>query len=688
MNKTNQSTKLSLDQALARAKKAKNEGDSSSLEKICRAILKYQPENIDAQAMLDDLALNSHDHMGTTEPSTTQLRTLSNFLNSGKLAKLENSLKELQAQFPHSSALVNYEGLVCKAKGNLRIATAKFKSAIKLDPAFTDAYWNLAETQRELRDYKDAIASYDNVLKINPNKADAFHNKGLAQLMVNTPQEAIESLGKAIEIDSKQGSAYANRANAYVMLNQLEKALEDYNKCLLFNPGLAAGYHSRGVVLGKVFEFERAIKDLEKSIKLRPDYSEPYNSLAMLMQNIHRYDKAMDYYDRAIKRDPANMRLQYNRSVCLKSIGEITKADESCRRLLELDPSYAAAHRTITSLKRYSVDDPHIESLKTLVSNPSTNISDKMHLLYGLSKIYEDIGNYNTSYQYLEEANKIRSDQLKYQLNEHKILFDNIKKSFTSTTRPPVKTAEEDPTLRIIFIVGMPRSGTSLVEQILASHSKVYGAGELVFLEDIVDSEIKKKAGLNEQGIYLSFSDEELNSIRNRYLKCIRQLPAEGSVITDKLPLNFQHIGLISLAFPEAKIIHTIRDPIATCWSIYKHYFSTSGNAYAYKFEDLSGFFHLYKDLMSYWHDRLPEKIYDLNYERLTQNQEEETNLLLKACDLEWEDECLTFHKTKRIVTTASSLQVRQQMYTGSSEAWRHFEHHIQPLIKYLSNSV
>ena len=177
--------------------------------------------------------------------------------------------------------------------------------------------------------------------------------------------------------------------------------------------------------------------------------------------------------------------------------------------------------------------------------------------------------------------------------------------------------------------------------------------------------------------------------MRDRYLQHIKQLPRDNgcSILTDKMPLNFRHIGLIACALPEAKIIHTVRDPIATCWSIYKQHFAASGNSYAYDFQDLAGFFHLYKDLMSFWHEELPGKIYDLNYERLTLNQEEETRLLIEACELDWEDSCMSFHKTKRAVSTASSLQVRQKIYTGSSDAWRNFEDYIKPLINSLSTS-
>ncbi|HSN72560.1 MAG TPA: sulfotransferase, partial [Steroidobacteraceae bacterium] len=155
-------------------------------------------------------------------------------------------------------------------------------------------------------------------------------------------------------------------------------------------------------------------------------------------------------------------------------------------------------------------------------------------------------------------------------------------------------------------------------------------------------------------------------------------------IITDKMPLNFRWIGMILSAFPEAKIIHTKRDPMATCWSIYKRYFFFRGNGYAYDLGDVAEYYRLYADLMAFWHQKYPNAIYDVCYERLTENQEEETRKLLEFCDLEWQEECLNFHKTKRLVKTISATQVRREMYRGSSEAWRKFERHLQPLAKAL----
>jgi len=220
----------------------------------------------------------------------------------------------------------------------------------------------------------------------------------------------------------------------------------------------------------------------------------------------------------------------------------------------------------------------------------------------------------------------------------------------------------------------MPRSGTSLVEQILASHSKVHGAGELSTMDNLVSPILGQDEG--------QLTRLEISRVRDGYLDALTALQVPEKIITDKMPLNFRWIGFIKFALPEAKIIHLSRDPRATCWSIYKRDFSLKGNGYAYDLGDLAEFYKLYMALMSFWRERFPDTIYDLCYEDMTENQEEETRKILEFCNLEWEPQCLDFHKTNRIVHTASAAQVREKMYQGSSDAWREFEAYLQPLIK------
>jgi hypothetical protein len=227
----------------------------------------------------------------------------------------------------------------------------------------------------------------------------------------------------------------------------------------------------------------------------------------------------------------------------------------------------------------------------------------------------------------------------------------------------------------------MPRSGTTLVEQIISSHPTVYGAGELLYFRNILTPILDNHLKSNNEFLL----EQDLLTIRQQYLDALSKLSSKEKIITDKMPVNFRLIGFILSAIPEAKIIHIKRDPIATCWSNYNHFF-TAGNAFSFDQEDLAKFYALYLEIMSFWHELFPNKIYDLCYEDLTTNQEKETRNLLKYCDLKWDKNCLDFHKNKRGVLTASSAQVRKKMYQGSSDAWKEYKKYLKPMIKGLGN--
>jgi hypothetical protein len=278
---------------------------------------------------------------------------------------------------------------------------------------------------------------------------------------------------------------------------------------------------------------------------------------------------------------------------------------------------------------------------------------------------------------YLHEGNRLRKKELNYSIDTAHKLFSIIYENFALLPSSNNKSLQNiTPTTRPIFILGMPRSGTSLVEQIISSHEEVFGAGELntlitPMLEKMLSNEKDKNI----------FSDKDLFSMRKKYLDSLAQLSTSANVVTDKTPANFQYIGIILSMFPDAKIIHLKRDPRAICWSIYQSNWYENGYRFSYNMDDLVTFYGLYSRLMEFWHKKFPEKIYDVCYEDLTTNQEEETKKLLEYCELDWDENCLNFHKNKRPVKTASSFQVRQKMYQGSSEAWRKYESHIQPLI-------
>jgi hypothetical protein len=338
--------------------------------------------------------------------------------------------------------------------------------------------------------------------------------------------------------------------------------------------------------------------------------------------------------------------------------------------------------------------------MQSLLTTGNLSQSERIQLCFALAKANEDLGNQDEFFKYLHEGNRLCKEKINYSLDKAKNLFSIIKELFSTLPTVIEQSLSFEPsTIRPIFIVGMPHSGTTLVEQIISSHYAVYGAGKFSYLSTLIGPTVKNhitrgsiKASTTIGDMKFNIADtyslpeEAFLSIRQQYLDALSRFDIPENVITDKLPLNFRFIGFILLAFPEAKIVHLKRDARATCWSNYQCFFTNKENGYSYNLDDLAGFYGMYVELMDFWHQLFPGKIYDICYEDLTTKQEEETRKLLEYCELDWDENCLNFHTTKRAVKTASALQVRQKMYQGSSEAWKKHEAYLQPLIKGLSS--
>ncbi len=367
-----------------------------------------------------------------------------------------------------------------------------FDKALQLKPDLVEGYWNLGNVLMKLGKLQEALSSYDSAINIRHEYAEAHHNRGLAKFQLGQLNEAIESYNIAIKFKPKLAGAYGNRGNALLTSGRLEEALQNFNKLIELCPKLASAYNSRGSVLRKLSLYKEASKDFKKAIQLKSGHPMAYNNLGLLLQDFQRPTEAITHYNKAITLKPGMPEPYYNKGVCLKSLGKLEEALSNFNKVIELAPTYARAHRSLATTKKYSREDPHTLTMKNLLAGAKLKDSDRIQILFGLAKIHEDIGKYGDSYNYLKEGNDARRLQLDYDITKDRNLFAEIRGRFENTPAAPDRSEDKFTPLRSIFIVGMPRSGTSLVEQILASHSKVYGAGELVFLEDLAPKTIKR----------------------------------------------------------------------------------------------------------------------------------------------------------------------------------------------------
>lgn len=466
---------------------------------------------------------------------------------------------------------------------------------------------------------------------------------------------------------------------------KLNEALLIYKKLARLDPDNADTHYNAGVVLSMLERPQQAIIYYKKTIKLNPNYVGAYINCGNAYNEISDQEKAIAYYGGAINVDYNNAEAHYNMGAVLSGMGEIEKAITSYELSIQINNSYVEAHRNLSNIKEYKKGDPQIALMEELYLDRKSTEYDRKHLCFALFNAYEDLGEVDKSFNYLAEGNKYRKQELNYKIEVDRLLFSNIKSIFSKEITPASVLSRKQQ-IKPIFIVGMPRSGTSLVEQIVASHRDVYGGGEIKTIDDIMESALSD-VGIRNNNISEEYINELVLNINSNWIEEVSLLDVSERVITDKMPLNFRWIGFILTAFPHAKIIHVNRKPIAVLWSIYKHYFSGKGNGYAYDMCDLSEYYKLYSNLMLFWRKQFNDRIYDVWYEELTEKQEEVSRNLLKFCDLEWDEKCMRFYETKRVVETASAMQVRKKMYKGSSTAWEKYKDYLYPIINNM-NSV
>ena len=598
-----------------------------------------------------------------------------------ELNQLDAAAKCYQVTLTLESSYVkahNNLGIIYKELGKMADAVKSYEQAIALQPAFAEAHNNLGTTFQELGQLDEAVKCYEEALVIQPDYIEVLNNHGNALKLLGQTDEALNSYKQALSINPDYADAHNNIGIVYHEMGQFDEAIKCYKKLIAIKPEHAEVHNNLGVTLNKLTQFHEAINSYKQALVINPNYDEAHFNLSVTLYELGQSDEALNSYKQALSINPDYADAHNNIGNILQDLGQLDEAFSSYVHALAIDHDNAVFHRNLALLKNYKEGDTQFAHMQSLLSSNNLSQSERIHLCFALAKSYADLGKKDKLFKVLNEGNQLRKEELNYlierDLNNHSV----HKKLFINTVSN--SSSYESLTVRPIFIVGMPRSGTSLVEQIISSHHKVYGAGELNVLDKLIAPIFNDYLVHNN-----TLSEKNFLSIRQGYLNNLSSLNVSESIITDKMPTNFANIGFILKAFPEAKIIHLKRDAMAVCWSIYQRYFPSESLGFPYDMKDLGQFYNSYTELMTFWHELSPNQIYDISYEDLTMNQEEETRKLLEYCELDWDENCLNFHKNIRAVKTASSSQVRDKMYQGSSNVWKKYEAQLKPLINTLN---
>lgn len=608
-------------------------------------------------------------------------------LQKGKLQVSVDLIAKAIAINPNIAEFYSNRGLALQELKQLDDAIASFEKAISIKPDYAEAYSNHGTALQELKQLDEAVTSYDKAISIKPDYVEAYFNRGVALKELRQLDEAVASYDKAIAINSNIAAFYANRGVALLDLKQLDEAVASYNKAISIKPDYAEAYFNRGIALKELKQLDEAVASYNKAISIKPDFTEAHNNLGTIIKEKGNFDDAILHYRKAISLQPDYVDAQINLSKALAENGDLEEAEIALRKVLSLSSEHAEAYRIIATLKFFTKHDEDVKSMEGIFAKNDISNEGRMHLGFGLGKAYEDLKQYDESFKMYSGGNSLERESRKYSTETERAYFERIKKTFTPSFIQSFDGGGcegETP----IFILGMPRSGTSLVEQILDCHPEVYGAGELDLFYNLAMSSHYGNPDLTKAIRETDAKAQDFKEIGEQYCKTLNKLAPESRFITDKLPHNFLHIGIIKLALPKAKIIHCRRSPEDCCLSLFKTYFPTNAMGFSYNLTELGEYHLLYQELMEYWHTIMPGHIFDVNYEDMIADQKTTTRGLLDYCGLEWDDACLDFHKSKRPVKTASVGQVRQPIYKSSVQRWKRYEKQLRPLLKILHPTV
>ena len=474
----------------------------------------------------------------------------------------------------------------------------------------------------------------------------------------------------------KQEALYNLLALTYQAKGEYDKSIELLNDALKRSKHNTNFLNNIGLGYYRKKDYIKAESYFKKVLELNPRFINTINNLAGLYNEINNTNESEKLYIKALGINDNVLETNYNYASFLQTLGRYAEAEKYYRKTLDINKNFTRADKSLAMLKKYKKDDKHILSLEEKIKNKNLHKSNIKDLSFALGKIYEDIGEYKKSFEYIKTANDIKKQLTKFDIDDEIKFFTKIKNFHENNKIENLRINENKK--KIIFILGMPRTGTSLVEQIISSHDKVYGSGELPFLDQYF------RKYLDNFGERQKIKDDLLK-FRENYLAIIEKM-TKLDVITDKAPLNFRWIGLIKLIFPNAIIIHCKRDPLENSWSIYKNDFE-GGMLFSNDINDIASYYNIYQNLMTFWKSNFQKEIYDLNYEDLINNSESKIKEIITFCGLDWQDVCLEYYNNKRSIKTVSFNQARKPIYKDSLKGATKYKDYIQNLENALSSS-
>ena len=597
--------------------------------------------------------------------------------NQGKDA-LEAMAMAVQCLPTDGVALLNLGNALGRA-GRIEEAASAYRRALLVQPEFAEAHNNLGDVQLELGQLAEALASLRRAVAIRPDFAQAHANLGKVLRRLGQFEQAQLSCRRAIELKPDWADAHNCLGTALMSLARIDEALVSFASALAIDADFAEAHANRADALRSVGRLDEAVAGYHRALASAPQAAPVYTELATALRLQCRTEDAEAACRQALQIDPSAAKPLTVLAELRADAGDFAQAQELFRRAAGVDPDCIEACAGLARVQRMtSKDDAWLANAQGLVAQ-ALPPGRELLLRYALGKYFDDISDYDRAFGNFERANRLA--KACGPAHDRTTLTRNIELIMRSHSGAWLgrKTRAVDASIRPIFIVGMLRSGTSLAEQILASHPAVFGAGELTFWSSQLAAQVgaARRTGMAD----VQPSAERLAQLAGEYQGQLRRLCPDRTVVVDKLPTNFLALGLIHAALPQARFIHMRRNPLDTCLSIFFQHFEAA-NTYANDLGDMAHYYGEYQRLMQHWRDQLPATaILDVPYESLVQDLPRWTAAMLEFIGVPWDSRCLEFHRTVRTVVTASKWQVRQQINASSVGRWRNYQKHLGSLL-------
>lgn len=581
-------------------------------------------------------------------------------------------------------------GIACQVARRDAEAIAAFSAALALDPDLIEARHGLATALAATGQHEAAVAAFESLRTAAPDLPEAEYGRAASLHALGRHEQAEGGFAAALALDPDFTEAYAGRAGCLLALGRAEDAVKACEQALLRDPGFVAVRQVLAEALGAQHRYREAIAQWREALALAPDSLAIRHRLADTLHAVGRAQEAAEAYAACLPLAAGNAtataELQAGRAAALLELGEIAAAEQALECAIALRPDQLGPYLTLANARRVQPGDAMVARLEALAARRhALPVHERIVLCFALHKTCTDLGEPGRGFAFLQEGATLRRNQLAYDEAAELAALDAPRRAFTADLMGRLAGQGAASALPV-FIVGMPRSGSTLIEQMLASHPRVVGGGERGDFTASLRTAARHTGRLDDSDAFVAALDGAvLRRIGESYAERLESAAAGTKAaplrITDKLPDNFRHLGLIHLALPNARIIHTRRDPVDTCLSCYSKLFAAP-HPYSYDLGALGRYWRAYDRLMAHWRRVLPPGVMlEVRYEDVVADFPAAARRIVAHCGLDWDDACLDFHRTARPVRTASVVQVRQPIYRSSVGRWRPDAATLRPLL-------